>query len=57
MGMYSITTKQHERDLRKNHIFELYNIPLIRFSTKGSGEEAKLKQVLDTAIFRLMGAI
>lgn len=50
-------TKQYERDLRKNHIFELYNIPLIRFSTKGSGEEAKLKQVLDTAISRLMGAI
>lgn len=31
-------TEQHVRDLKKNHIFQLYAIPLLRLSTKGSGE-------------------
>ena len=35
-------TKQAERDALKNHILELYKIPLLRFATNGSGEREKL---------------
>ena len=35
-------TAQAKRDLLKNHIFELYYIPLLRFSTTGSGEREKI---------------
>ena len=31
----------------KNQIFELIGIPLLRLSTKGSGEETKIKEQLD----------
>ncbi|QAT42435.1 AAA domain-containing protein [Aminipila luticellarii] len=39
-------TRQSERDKMKNHIFELYNIPLLRFPTNGSGEREKIEQFL-----------
>ncbi len=39
-------TNQHKRDLMKNHIFELYEIPLVRLSTKGSGEREIIKSRL-----------
>ncbi len=39
-------TIQHERDKLKNHILELYNIPLLRFATNGSGEREVLIQKL-----------
>lgn len=35
-------TVQASRDLLKNHIMELYEIPLLRFKTNGSGERIKL---------------
>lgn len=35
-------TRQHERDIMKNHILELYDIPYLRFATNGSGEKEKL---------------
>ena len=35
-------TKQANRDVLKNHIFETYNIPYIRFSTTGSNEKVIL---------------
>ncbi len=42
--------KQLERDKRKDKILEKYNVPIIRFSTTGSGEkkllEDKLRKVL-----------
>ncbi|MDE6313932.1 MAG: AAA family ATPase [Lachnospiraceae bacterium] len=42
-------TVQSERDKLKNHILELYDIPLLRFHTNGSGEkeviEAKLAEL------------
>lgn len=42
--------KQLERDKRKDKILEKYNVPIIRFSTTGSGEkkllEEKLRKVL-----------
>lgn len=39
-------TQQKQRDKMKNHIFELYNIPLLRFPTTGSGEKEKMEQIL-----------
>ncbi len=38
--------EQHKRDVMKNHIFELYEIPLMRLSTKGSGERDIIKNKL-----------
>ncbi len=43
-------TKQAERDKKKNRIFELIGLPLIRLSTKGSGEEEKIKRMLDNIL-------
>ncbi len=40
-------TRQYERDMTKNHILELYRIPLLRLSTNGSKEQEKIEQFLD----------
>lgn len=41
-------TEQHRRDELKDHIFELYELPLLRLSTKGSGEKERIvKQLLE----------
>lgn len=40
-------TVQASRDLCKNHIMELYEIPLLRFKTNGSGEREKIVEMLD----------
>lgn len=40
-------TAQAKRDLLKNHIFELYYIPLLRFSTTGSGEREIIINMLN----------
>ncbi|MGN0728003.1 DUF2726 domain-containing protein [Treponema sp.] len=40
-------TKQAERDNKKNAIFDIIGLPLLRLSTKGSGEEKKIKEQLD----------
>lgn len=40
-------TAQAKRDLLKNHIFELYYIPLLRFTTTGSGEREKIINMLN----------
>lgn len=40
-------TAQAKRELLKNHIFELYYIPLLRFSTTGSGEREKIINMLN----------
>ena len=39
-------TKQYGRDRLKDHILELYKIPLIRFPTNGSEECAKIERFL-----------
>lgn len=43
-------TRQAERDVKKDHILELYGIPLVRLSTIGSNEKKvvvdKLSEVL-----------
>jgi len=38
---------QATRDLLKNHIMELYEIPLLRFKTNGSGEREKIVEMLE----------
>ncbi|KGL53852.1 hypothetical protein HQ29_00320 [Porphyromonas canoris] len=43
-------TEQYQRDLRKDHILVLYQIPLLRFSTVGSDEKQKLIEALDMAL-------
>lgn len=40
-------SRQAERDLKKNVIFDQIGLPLLRLSTKGSGEEGKIKAQLD----------
>jgi superfamily I DNA and/or RNA helicase len=39
-------TQKKQQDKMKDHIFELYNIPLLRFPTTGSGEKEKIEQIL-----------
>lgn len=43
-------TAQASRDLLKNHILEMYEIPLLRFKTNGSSEKEKIVEVLEMAI-------
>lgn len=46
--------KQLERDKKKEKIFEKYGVELHRFPTTGSGEESKLKGLLDKHILLKM---
>ena len=39
-------TQQYQRDIKKDHILALYEIPILRLSTVGSGEEEKLMKAL-----------
>ena len=43
-------TEQHHRDLMKNHIMEVYGLPLLRLSTTGSGEHEKIVSTLKSII-------
>ncbi len=43
---HSEATDQHQRDLMKNHILASYGLPLLRLSTKGSGEKEKVASML-----------
>lgn len=43
-------TVQASRDLLKNHILKLYEIPLLSFKTNDSGEREKIMEVLDKLI-------
>ncbi len=43
-------TVQASRDMLKNHILELYEIPLLRFRTNGSGEKGKIIEMLEEAV-------
>lgn len=40
-------TKQAERDEKKNQIFKIIGLSLLRFSTKGSNEKARIKEELN----------
>ena len=39
-------TDQHRRDEMKNHILDVYGLPLLRLSTTGSGEKDKIMKAL-----------
>ena len=41
-------TEQHQRDLLKNHILEVYGLPLIRLRTNESGEKEKIISALES---------
>lgn len=43
-------TAQHQRDLLKNHILEVYGLPLLRLKTNGSGEKEKIVTSLKAMI-------
>lgn len=43
-------TEQHHRDLLKNHILEVYGLPLIRLRTNESGEKEKILSALESII-------
>ena len=47
---HNIGTVQASRDALKNHILELYGIPLLRFKTNGSGEKEKIEEKLDELV-------
>ena len=40
------TTEQHQRDLKKDHILELYGLPLLRLKTIESGEKERVISAL-----------
>ena len=44
------TTEQHQRDLKKNHILELYGLPLLRLKTIESGEKGKVVSTLHSIV-------
>ena len=43
-------TVQHRRDEMKNHILEVYGLPLLRLSTTGSGEKKRIIRALGEII-------
>ena len=43
-------TVQASRDMLKNHIMELYEVPLLRFKTNGSGEREKIIEMLNKLV-------
>lgn len=43
-------TEQHRRDIMKNHILEVYGLPLLRLSTIGSGEKKKVIDALRSVV-------
>ena len=43
---HAANEKQLARDEKKNGIFVKYGIPLVRFSTTGSGEKSRLREAL-----------
>ena len=43
-------TEQHQRDLLKNHILEVYGLPLIRLRTNESGEKEKILSALNSIV-------
>lgn len=45
-NFHNDATDQHRRDVMKNHILEVYGLPLLRLSTTGSGEKDKLIKIL-----------
>jgi len=49
-GYHKEDTVQASRDMLKDHIMELYEIPLLRFKTNGSGEKEKIVETLEKLV-------
>ena len=49
-SFHNDATEQHRRDKMKGHILALYSLPLIRLSTKGSGERERIIEQLNNYI-------
>ena len=49
-AFHAIGSVQAERDRKKDHIFEVCGIPLLRLRTDGSDENIKIEQALKVAI-------
>lgn len=45
-AFHNSETHQHELDMMKNHIFQIYGLPLLRLSTKGSDEQKTVTDFL-----------
>lgn len=45
-AFHNSETHQHELDMMKNHIFQIYGLPLLRLSTKGSDEQKTVTEFL-----------
>ncbi len=49
-SFHNSETEQHKRDLHKDSIHKKYGLPLLRLSTKGSGERKKVTALLEQLI-------
>ena len=49
-SFHNNSTEQYEHDRMKDHIFALYSLPLLRLSTKGSGEKERILELLNSCI-------
>ena len=49
-SFHNNATEQHRRDRMKDHIFAIYSLPLLRLSTKGSGERERIIEQLNNCI-------
>lgn len=49
-SFHNSETEQHKRDLHKDSIPKRYGLPLLRLSTKGSGERKKVTALLEQLI-------
>ena len=49
-SFHNSETEQHRRDLHKDSILKKYGLPLLRLSTKGSGEREKVTALLNQLI-------
>lgn len=45
-NFHNNNTEQHKRDLMKDHILEIYNLPLLRLATTAYGEKEKIIEKL-----------
>jgi len=50
---HELNEKQRERDENKNSVLRKMAIPLLRFSTVGSGEREKLNRALDDILVKI----
>ena len=49
-SFHNAKTEQYKRDMKKNHILEIYGLPLLRLGTNESGEKRKIIDVLSNIL-------